>query len=294
MLPPTQQQQKVLRLEDLDPEVTEAVWQQFNEVVGKVDEAGKLGVVLFQFHLTFYPSATNRDFIKWCRDHLLPGAKMAIEFRNRSWLQGAEGSVTLQLLADCKIVLVTVDELKHELYQKDREQRGPAPGETVVRLPLVSHDVLSDYGYIRIHRRHGSQKILPEPQLEDLAKTIEEKATRVTGPIYVMWSTDYEDQPIINYNHLTARLGKQLVAPWKERFSHAHFFGGAQARAGSSPALPSSASSSSPSKTEQTLGQTVPTTPTTPNKRPQPEDPGSNKKSKTIADFFGKPSGDKK
>jgi hypothetical protein len=35
------------------------------------------------------------------------------------------------------------------------------------------------------------------------------------GPIYFMWGTDWEDQPLINARRLTERLPKELIFDWK-------------------------------------------------------------------------------
>ena len=48
-------------------------------------QAGKLGSVLFQFHLTFSPTAGNKQHVEWCRSRLHADITMAVEFRNRAW-----------------------------------------------------------------------------------------------------------------------------------------------------------------------------------------------------------------
>jgi hypothetical protein len=48
-------------------------------------QAGKLAGVLFQFHLTFGPSAEHRRHVQWCREHLARDIAMTVEFRSRSW-----------------------------------------------------------------------------------------------------------------------------------------------------------------------------------------------------------------
>ena len=48
-------------------------------------QAGKLGVVLFQFHNSFSPTVANRAHVTWCRERLQAHIRMAVEFRHRGW-----------------------------------------------------------------------------------------------------------------------------------------------------------------------------------------------------------------
>lgn len=55
---------------DLPTDALHAVWERFNEACLPAFEDGKLGLVIFQFHLGFLPSETNRDLIRCCRARL--------------------------------------------------------------------------------------------------------------------------------------------------------------------------------------------------------------------------------
>jgi uncharacterized protein YecE (DUF72 family) len=52
-------------------------------------QADKLGCVMFQFHLSFGPTAANRRHVEWCRARLGDDVAMAVEFRSRAWFEGA-------------------------------------------------------------------------------------------------------------------------------------------------------------------------------------------------------------
>lgn len=52
-------------------------------------QAQRLGLVVFQFHLSFRPSPANRDHVLECRRRLYGPVGMAVEFRNREWFHGA-------------------------------------------------------------------------------------------------------------------------------------------------------------------------------------------------------------
>eukprot|EP00002_Diphylleia_rotans_P028476 TRINITY_DN574_c0_g1_i5.p1 TRINITY_DN574_c0_g1~~TRINITY_DN574_c0_g1_i5.p1 ORF type:complete len:376 (+),score=51.11 TRINITY_DN574_c0_g1_i5:82-1209(+) len=69
-------------LGDLLPEL----WKQFNESLVPIYEAGKLGVVLFQFMDGFRCNSYNIDYVSECRRYLDPRFRMAVEFRSSTWL----------------------------------------------------------------------------------------------------------------------------------------------------------------------------------------------------------------
>ena len=66
-------------------------------------------MVLFQFPRWFYLRQDNREFIIQCQERL-PKYRVAVEFRNKGWLNGSEKEHTLSLLGDNNLVYVSVDE----------------------------------------------------------------------------------------------------------------------------------------------------------------------------------------
>jgi hypothetical protein len=59
---------------DLPPEAVDATWQMFNECCEEAMRVNKLGLIVFQFHLGFKPSDTNRRLIQDCRSPPPPHA----------------------------------------------------------------------------------------------------------------------------------------------------------------------------------------------------------------------------
>lgn len=51
-------------------------------------QAGRLGCVVFQFQLSFKPSAANKAYVLRCRSMLRADVAMAVEFRSRAWFAG--------------------------------------------------------------------------------------------------------------------------------------------------------------------------------------------------------------
>lgn len=65
-------------------------------------QSGKLGCVVFQFHLSFTPSEANKRHVEWCRSRLDSSIDMAVEFRSRAWFHpdAADTVVRFSLPAD--------------------------------------------------------------------------------------------------------------------------------------------------------------------------------------------------
>jgi len=102
-------QRSRLYYREVPPELREELWRRFAQALLPLDSAGKLGVVLFQFPQWFYPREDNRRYITECQDNL-PQYRIAVEFRNGTWLSDREKDRTLSLLRDNNLVYVSVDE----------------------------------------------------------------------------------------------------------------------------------------------------------------------------------------
>ena len=61
-----------LSCSDLPPEAVDATWQRFNESCEEALRVGKLGLIVFQYHLGFKPSEANHELVRDCRS--LPSA----------------------------------------------------------------------------------------------------------------------------------------------------------------------------------------------------------------------------
>ena len=217
---------KYLSIDSIGEDAACAIWKYFHDALQPAQLAGKLGVVVFQFQLKILPSESSRRYIEYCARKLDPSILMGIEFRNRKWFDGPELNKTQQWLStlrsDNNITLICCDDLEHEVYQKDSEQCGLPPGKSLVHLPI--HFALSrssKFLYVRVHRRFGMHRILSESEIEAWVARIvsldePEKVSmgEVHGPcpIYFLWGTDHEDQPIINAKNLAQALPSYMLS----------------------------------------------------------------------------------
>ncbi|CAM6104910.1 unnamed protein product [Calypogeia fissa] len=213
-LGPSDDQQ--VKLYELPSQLRDELWGIFNSALQPAYEAGRLGVVVFQFHLSFKPTEEHRAHVLWCRKNLDSKYPMAVEFRAREWFSGEQMSKTGAWLASNNITLIAADELRHETFQRDREQTGLPPGQEREVLPVAWPSNHPDFLYIRVHRREGTQRVLSDKELEGWETRLgPQLPPGLKGPIYFMWGTDWEDQPLINAKRLTQRLPKELVFDWK-------------------------------------------------------------------------------
>jgi uncharacterized protein YecE (DUF72 family) len=84
---------------------TSGVFRAFGEGIKPLLEAGRLGCVLIQFPVYFYPVPASFEYLRRLPE-LLPGLPLVVEFRNRSWLRDA----AFKLLEETGMGFCVVDE----------------------------------------------------------------------------------------------------------------------------------------------------------------------------------------
>ncbi len=65
---------------------TSDVFKAFREGISPLVDTGRLGCVLVQFPVFFYPAPQNFDYLRKM-PALMPGVSLVVEFRNRAWLR---------------------------------------------------------------------------------------------------------------------------------------------------------------------------------------------------------------
>ena len=77
--------------------------------IGTWTKAGKLGAILLQYPDWFVISHQNKDAILHARERL-PDDRLAVEFRNETWMSERNRAETLKFLTDHDLTYVSVDE----------------------------------------------------------------------------------------------------------------------------------------------------------------------------------------
>ena len=93
---------------DLEPKVVDEVWARFLSALEPLDEAGKLGALLFQFPPWFTISKKNKAYVLQCAKRAAP-YKILVEFRHKSWMEEGNQEETLDFLEGHGLPYVCVD-----------------------------------------------------------------------------------------------------------------------------------------------------------------------------------------
>jgi len=107
---------------------------KFRAMLQPLQEASKLGAVLFQFPFSFGNAAENRDYLAHLRD-LFPDLPAAVEFRHAGWVEQS----TFDLLRSLDFAYVCVDE------PRLRGLVGPVAVRT------------ASFAYVRFHGRNAAK-----------------------------------------------------------------------------------------------------------------------------------------
>ncbi|MBN2372907.1 DUF72 domain-containing protein [bacterium] len=123
------------RLADKKPSIEDAISyiDKFIYSVHPIREKDKLGAVLLQFPVFFYPGSQSADYIYRCKERFA-GIPLVIEFRNKAWAR----TETFEFLRENGLSYCAVDEPK------------------LPRLMPFINEVCSDIGYIRFHGRNSN------------------------------------------------------------------------------------------------------------------------------------------
>lgn len=93
---------------DLDAAVVDAVWERFLSALEPLQDAGKLGAILFQFPQWFPIGKRNKHYLLECKRRCEP-MRICVEFRNRTWLSEENEAETLDFLTTYAVPYVCVD-----------------------------------------------------------------------------------------------------------------------------------------------------------------------------------------
>jgi uncharacterized protein YecE (DUF72 family) len=97
--------------EKLPTELLDDALDRFVGALEPLREAGKLGVVLFQFPQYFFPARRSYAYMEWLSERLdEAGVTGAVEFRQEKWLEGDRADRVMSFLADHQLAYVCVDE----------------------------------------------------------------------------------------------------------------------------------------------------------------------------------------
>ena len=191
--------------EQLPDEVVEEVWQRFREALMPLHSAGKLGAILFQFPQWFVISRKSKSYIEECAERL-PDYRVAVEFRNKLWMEERNVEETLAFLEERNLPYVCVD----------------MPQGFTSSIPPIIAATADDLSMVRFHGRNRDtwetksetasvrfRYDYPKEELEEWVPKIETLADE-TRETHVLMNNCYQDFAVRNGRELGDLLGLNL------------------------------------------------------------------------------------
>ncbi|MBA2426324.1 MAG: DUF72 domain-containing protein [Actinobacteria bacterium] len=130
---------KSVYAKDLEPSAVDEVWERFTSALWPLYQAGRLGVLLFQFPPWFHIGRKNKDYILECARRVAP-LQICVEFRNHTWMTADNQTETLDFLEGHGLPYVCVD-----MPQGFKSSLPPVVAAT------------SDLAVVRFHGRNTDQ-----------------------------------------------------------------------------------------------------------------------------------------
>jgi uncharacterized protein YecE (DUF72 family) len=192
---------KTFYYRDMPAEIRGELWRRFSEALEPLRQAGKLGAVHFQFAPWLLRNREGHAHVQECVERM-EGYLLAVEFRNKSWFDGANAASTVAFERELGVVHTIVD--------------GPQGFANCV--PAVWEVTHPELALVRLHGRNyetwnhkgpaSSSRFNYWYSGEELAELKPEvlKTARKARKVHVLFNTNYEDQGQVN-----ARLMRQLL-----------------------------------------------------------------------------------
>jgi uncharacterized protein YecE (DUF72 family) len=168
-------------------------FQMFWSAMAPLKEAGKLGMIAFQFLPYFIAGPSNFDYLVSLPGRL-PGASIAIEFRHPSWVRGrAQRAATMKFLRSHGLYYTSID----------------APEDKATVPSLI--EATGDHVYLRLHGKNrdnwlkrnitASERykyLYSERELQSLAGDLQKLDERGVKRAFVIFNNCYQNFGIMN------------------------------------------------------------------------------------------------
>jgi uncharacterized protein YecE (DUF72 family) len=154
---------------DVPEEIRDELWAQYRAAIFPLAASDKLGAVHFQFAPQVLYGRRSFDHIEECIAQL-PGCRLAIEFRNKSWFDGENAEKTLAFERERKLVNVIVDEPQGVANYIPSVWEVTNPELAVVRLHGRNHETWAKKGLTSSAQRFNYD--YSDAEMEELAKPI--------------------------------------------------------------------------------------------------------------------------
>jgi uncharacterized protein YecE (DUF72 family) len=192
----------------LTPELETALAKRLVDEIAPLEEAGKLGAFLVQLTPAFSPGRHQLGELEGLLEALQPHP-VAIELRNRNWVEGERLQETLAWFSEQRAAFVGVD---------------APPGDNFQIMPPTDAVTRDDLAYLRVHGRNtdgylGGKSVAErfgwrytDDELEEIggrARGLAEQA----GEVHVMFNNNRDDDAPTAAQRFQALLGQDPGPP---------------------------------------------------------------------------------
>ncbi len=177
---------------DLPEQAQEMIWALFASALRPLDDAGKLGVVLFQFPHWFRKNKESCDHLRMLADRF--PYPIATEFRGGGWVDPERTESTLSLLEELGMTYVVVDEPQGFPSSTPSTVACTSPELAMLRLHGRNTETWEKKG-ISVAERFNY--LYSDEELEQLAEPARELAGQ-TERLHVLFNNCYSDNGVRN------------------------------------------------------------------------------------------------
>ena len=187
---------------DMPEELLTELWQRFRAAIMPLQQAGKLGSVLFQFPPWFVYRPSHLEHILRCAE-LLAGFQLAVEFRHQSWFAEVHREHVLAFEREHGLAHVAVDEPQGFAGSIPAVWEVTCPALAVVRLHGRNRDTWDKKGLASSAERFNY--LYSEAELLELAEPVRRLGANA-GLVHVLFNNNYS-----NYAQRNAADFRRLV-----------------------------------------------------------------------------------
>jgi uncharacterized protein YecE (DUF72 family) len=183
---------------DVPAQTYEDVWSRFLSALDPLVEAGKLGVLLFQFPPWFTIRRSNKQTLLEVAARCKP-LRVCVEFRHASWFDGDNAQETLGFLREHDLPFVVVD-----MPQGHKSSIPPVVEATSDLAVVRFHGHSEHWTSTDIYQKFGYR--YSERELADWAPKLRDLSTK-TDSTHVLMNNCYGDYAQRNAGELLELLG---------------------------------------------------------------------------------------
>jgi uncharacterized protein YecE (DUF72 family) len=182
---------------------------KFSEMVSPMRAAGKLRALLFQFPPWFTFASDRLEYLGTVRE-MLPDDTLAVEFRHRSWLEGAHFDELRATLEEHRLAYCAVDE--------PQVGSGSVPPVVLMTDPKFSmvrfhgRNAHTWYGKGLASSRDRFDYLYSRAELEPWADRVRRIAERLGdgGEVHVVTNNNARNYAVVNALDMQELLGQEL------------------------------------------------------------------------------------